>query len=81
MERIAAMVAFGIVLTNCASPPRRTEYVSPTGMVSPEIEQQCRQQEAQVAGNPRGAAAVFDACMTRAGYVPRSLVGTAGRSR
>jgi hypothetical protein len=71
MKRIAAVVAFGIVLTNCASPPRRAQYVSPTGVVSPETEAQCRAQEAQVVGNPRGAAAVFDACMMRAGYVPR----------
>ena len=76
---MALAVAIGIVIVGCASSPRRGEYISTKGAagVPPEIEQKCREQEAQVVGNPRGALAVYDACMTRAGYVPRELADKA----
>jgi hypothetical protein len=73
MKRLAAVVIIGIALTGCAFSPRRVEYVPTTGGISPEIDAKCRQQEAQVAGNPNGAMAVYDACMTSAGYVLRAL--------
>jgi hypothetical protein len=57
----------------CAT-TRRVEYVSPqTSQAAPgEALQKCVLQADQVRTN--AAEAVYDACMIRAGYVPRSLL-------
>jgi len=79
MVRGTALVTALAIVAACASSPQRAEYISTKGApsVSPEIEQKCREREAQVVGNPRGALAVYDASMTRAGYVPRELADKA----